>query len=197
MSGLAGVAVYDDGIKRPQDTGFIGSTGIAFSNSASTLYGVGESFHTMAVNAGGVTVTNSASQLVSPYDIKFDSGRIYAVAGEVVEPVSRTLAGRFTIPGTYANPYDRSVVPDPTLDRVFILTSELPAAVIYAFNRSNFTLVGSLRIPGIAGFTVGTLVRWGDDGLTFRSGNQVFLIRIPAAWFTLTANRRRGQLISQ
>ena len=90
-----------------------------------------------------------------------------------------------------------SVVPDPTLDRVFFLRRD--SATVIAFNRSNFTLVGALTIPGVSSFTVSSLVRWGDDGLAFRTAeNQVFLIRIPETWFAASStNRRRGQLTSQ
>jgi hypothetical protein len=57
------------------------------------------------------------------------------------------------------------------------------------------TAVGSLSIPDVD-FNIGSLVRWGEDGLAFRTGTRVYLIRIPATWFTVRRSRG-GQLTSQ
>jgi len=67
------------------------------------------------------------------------------------------------------------------------------------FNLNNFTLVGTLNVPGDVGFSVGSLVRWGNDGMAFRTeNNQVFLLRIPASWIgPPPATRRPGQITSQ
>ena len=85
----AGVAVFDDGIQRTK-TGpghTIGADYLAFSATASKLYGTGQfgGLQTMAIDASGVTVSSTTS-LASGARIKFDGGKIFSSAGHVIDP---------------------------------------------------------------------------------------------------------------
>src|SRR6185503_2273870 len=85
----AGVAVFDDGVRRT-NTGpghTIGADFLAFSASASKLYGTGQfgGLQTMAIDASGVTVS-STSSLASGARIKFSGGKIFSSAGHVIDP---------------------------------------------------------------------------------------------------------------
>jgi hypothetical protein len=193
MTGMGPVGVYDNGIKRPTDTGpFLGSMGIVFSNTADKLYGVDEywtQFRTMSVNGAGVTVTNNSPLPMNGSEIKFSNGLIYSPAGTVIEPLSDTLAGKLQTGLSYY-----SVVPDPTLNLIFLLSQD---GVISAFNRFDLTLVGNLNVFGYTVFSNPSLLRWGNDGLAYRTETQVILVRIPNEWAVAAPTHRRAQITSQ
>jgi hypothetical protein len=145
----------------------------------------------MSVTSAGASVTNTTAQVPIGL-LRFDNGWIYGSGGPVLDPVSRLLVGQFSA-GLTAD-----AVPDSTIGRVFFLSLEWPHVLIRVFDRNNFTLVGTLRIPFVFSFTISSLVRWGDDGLAFRTADsQVFLIRIPSTWIGAPLTRRRGQITSQ
>jgi hypothetical protein len=176
----AGIAVYDNGVKRPAVMGrFNGGNSIEFSASPSTLYayeneGFGNpSFRKVAVGAGGLTNVSSTSNLIpASREIKFDNGLIYAGSGEVINPETATAAGNFGAKGSSA-----LVAPDSALGRVYFLSGSGSTWTLSAYDQNNFSLIGSVAVAGISG-TPTSLVRWGTNGLAFRtSGNQVFLIQ--------------------
>ena len=159
------------------------------SPDVDTLYGVddtGTLFRTMSVNAAGVTVTNTSKMPVGS-NIKFSSGMIYSGGGAVIQGSTNTLAGMIQVQTLF-----NSFVPDSTLNLVFFMSS----GVINVFNRLNYTFVGTLTVPPGGLFTDSSLVRWGNDGLAFRTDTQVFLIRIPSGW-AAPSGRRPGQITSQ
>jgi FG-GAP-like repeat/Abnormal spindle-like microcephaly-assoc'd, ASPM-SPD-2-Hydin len=188
-----GVAIFDNGVMRPATTpDQTGSNLIEFSNSPSTLYGYNNEstesgFRTMSVSPSGVVVTNVQQNLISgpAVDMQFENGRIYASSGSVIDPVSRTLLGTFSIPpgqspGTDAS---RGVVADSKLKRAFFLIVDPTSVRILAFDMDTFAQTGSLTLPPQGSPTsIGSLVRWGERGLAFRSGSQVFLFEIPENW---------------
>jgi hypothetical protein len=191
----AGVAIYDNGVKRQAETpGHTGSNLIEFSDSASTLYGFNtetseRGFRTMSVTANGVAVTHTLPSALNGnvVEMDFGGGRIYTTFGEIFDPVTRTVLG--TLPVTNAV----AVVADPVLGRTFFLTySNLSmgtgTAAVVAFDQRTLFQVGSLTIPGVQGgptqTSVRSLIRWGTDGLAFRTGTEVIVFRIPETWLT-------------
>jgi hypothetical protein len=156
---------------------------IAFGSSPTRLYGYNNrntefGFRRMTVDASGVSIQDVVSNLITGYDadIVFDGGRIYSSSGRVIDPEARTLLGTFPQIGERA-----LVVPDSAAGRVFFLTGEGPARVLTAYDAQTFLPLGSLTIPGLSG-RAGSLLRWGRDGLAFRTeGGQVFLIRTALA----------------
>jgi sugar lactone lactonase YvrE len=180
----AGVAVFDNGVQRPT-TGpghDQGSDYLAFSDSASTLYGAGfnGALRTMSINASGVTQTNGVA--FSGIKIRFDNGRVYGSVGQVFNPVSGTLVG------TFSGVANSSFTTDSSVGRAYFLTgsqvSTNYSVVLRAFDINTFLQVGSLTVSGING-PVTSLVRWGSNGLAFSTqGGQLFLIQtalIPSA----------------
>jgi hypothetical protein len=191
-SGAGPVRIYDDGNKRPTDTGFFGSPGITFSNGPDTLYGVDTTssslFRTMSVDSAGVTITNTSRPPVYSSELRFLNGLIYAAAGAVVQASTTALAGTFQLPSN-----QETIVVDSSLNLVFFMSS----GVIRAFNRFDYTLVGTLTVSAGNAFTNPSLQRWGADGLAFRTNTQVFLVRIPSGWAVPAPPRRPGQITSQ
>ncbi|HKP16869.1 MAG TPA: hypothetical protein VJT84_00225 [Gaiellaceae bacterium] len=121
-----GVAVYDDGVKRANETpGHTGSNVIEFGASASRLYGYNNEttefgFRRMTVTGTGVTTQDVAASLISGFgvDMEFDDGRMYATNGRVIDPEARTLLGTFPFPS--AGPIE----PDTAHGKVFHVAAE-------------------------------------------------------------------------
>jgi len=186
------VAIYDNGVQRSNTTDGQRPpiTSITFPQSPSTLYGyngatTGFEFVTMAIDPLGISIANTTAGLISgPVGIEFDAGRIYAGDGQVIDPVSRTLVGTFPLVTVLGVP--ALVKPDSSLGRVFVVSGELgilPLSV-QAFNISTFQLTGSMPVEGLTGVppvfglpAVSSLIRWGTDGVAFRTGVQVTFAR--------------------
>jgi sugar lactone lactonase YvrE len=177
----AGVAIFDNGVQRSK-TGpshIEGSDFLAFSASASKLYGGGYNYglRTMTIDSLGVTVDGKTSFSVGAR-IKFDNGLVYSSSGQVINPDTGTLLGTFSNAASYA------FVPDSSVGRAYYLVSGGGTATLKAFDTTTFLPVGSMSISGIVGEPT-TLVRWGANGLAFRTtGNQLYVIQtslIPSA----------------
>jgi hypothetical protein len=172
----AGVAIFDNGVQRAK-TGpshIEGSDFLAFSASASKLYGGGYSYglRTMTVDSTGVTVDSKTSFNVGAR-IKFDNGLIYSSSGQVINPDTQTLLGTFSGASTQA------FVPDSSVGRAFYLVRDISsnALTLKAFDINTYTPVGSLTISGINSDPV-SMVRWGANGLAFTtSNNKLYIIQ--------------------
>jgi len=173
----SGTAVYDNGIMRTKtQAGHIsGSDFLAFSSTGSTLYGAGFSgLSTMTIDADGVTVTSTAP-FSSGREIVFENNRIYSTFGQVINPSTGALVGTFSGSGFGA----QSFALDTANGRIFFLISDFFGPTqIRAFDINTFLPLGFIDLPGVTG--VGSLVRWGTNGLAFKTANrQVFLIQSP------------------
>ncbi len=170
-----GVAIYDQGMKREQETArHTGSNVIAFSNSAALLYGFNNEtteygFRRMVVNAKGVAVKDVTPNLISGFgtDIVFEGGLIYCTTGKVIDPEKLILVGSFEANGP--------VAPDSKTHQVFFLTDG--GRILRVFDQNSFTLKEALAIPGVLG-KPRSLIRLGEFGLAFLTdAGQVFIIR--------------------
>jgi hypothetical protein len=177
-----GVAIYDDGVKRPDETAdHTGSNRIEFGSSRSALgipdtrlYGYNHEttefgFRRMTVDASGVSTLDATSNLISGFtvDIDFDDGRIYATNGRVIDP------GTLTIAGTYSVGFGGPVEPDSDHDRVYFIAG----GELKVFDLETFIPLPSHPIPGMSG-TPASLINVGDGDLAFRTtADQVFIVR--------------------
>jgi hypothetical protein len=108
--GHEGVAVYDDGVMRPETTqGHTGSNAIEPSGDPGVFYGYTRDstdfgFRVLATSEDGITETMAVAGLIAGFgtDIHYASGRVYATDGHVVDPSSLTLAGTFAAQGPLA-----------------------------------------------------------------------------------------------
>jgi hypothetical protein len=163
----AGVAIYDNGVIRPTATPghLVASDFIAFSQSASTLYGGSFSggLNTMTLNASGVTISSTTSFPVGSY-IEFRNGLIYSSRGQVVDPVTKAVIGTFS---NIPNFFSLAMTVDPTLGKIFFATDNGSAVTIAAYDTNTFLPLGQITIP-IRG-AVTRLLRWGTNGLAVRT----------------------------
>jgi len=168
------VSIYDQGaVRSKSSTG--GATYLAFGGTSGTLYGYSNGLSMFTVDSTGIasTITPPNSGTYSN-DLRYDSGRLYLTSGGVLDGVSGNLLGTFAASG--------SVAPDSTLGRAFVLNGAPPFGApnqITGFDVNTFVPVGSFPIAGVGqlGFNnPSSLVRWGQDGLAFRTDTQVYIL---------------------
>src|SRR5688572_20416547 len=187
------VAIYDNGIERPQTTakdfptGFDSKNVIEYGGSPSILYAYNNEitsfdFHRMTVNSFGVQNGTRISNLFDATDIRFDNGLIYSTSGQVVNPETSTVVGSFSGFGFGT----RLVLPESATNRVFFLEENFNESVtIRVYDQTTRALYGTMVVPGVKGI-IGSLIRWGTNGIAFRTssnvpgeGNQVFIVQLP------------------
>jgi uncharacterized repeat protein (TIGR01451 family) len=173
------VSIYDGGTARSQ-TSTAGATYLAFGPSASTLYGYtgysSDSLAIFSIDSTGITSsTTPPSSNSDSADLRYDNGRLYLTSGGVLDSTSGALLGTFAASGPVAS--------DSSLGRAFILNDSGPFGVadqITVFNESTFNPIGSFSVEGLpsSGFNnPSSLVRWGSDGLAFRTTSQIYVLR--------------------
>ncbi|MBS1854762.1 MAG: choice-of-anchor D domain-containing protein [Acidobacteria bacterium] len=178
----AGVAIYDDGVMRPNTTKVhTGSDRIEFSSLPTTIYGFNNEttefgFRILTVDANGVKETqNFAGSAIGGFgaDMRYNGGRMYATSGAILNPDIGALLGKFSLSGTVSG-----LAPDQALGRTFFVLSGQNASIA-AFDNSTFLSLGSIPIPGLTVNATAddVMVRWGDDGLAVRSPGGVFILR--------------------
>ena len=166
------LAIYDNGARRNKIvTGFGGPGAIAFGASADEFYGndleVANGFYKLVITNDGVTAQPTTRGLADG-EIKFANGLIYAANGQALEPESLTLRGRFNASGPF--------LPDVVNNRAYYLTGLTAAKALRAFALDTFTPTGLVNITTQNAFAT-SLLRWGANGLAFRTGRRIYLIQ--------------------
>jgi uncharacterized repeat protein (TIGR01451 family) len=171
------LAIYDNQTARA-DPSNSGPYYLAFGANASTLYGyASNNLAIIPVDSSGIgTITNPSNSGTFSTDLRYDSGRLYLTSGGVLDATSGNLLGTFAAVG--------SVAPDSTLGRAFVLNSSTQFDIldqITAFDVNTFLPLGSIPLGGLqTGVEDATaLVRWGQNGLAFRTQTQVFVLQSP------------------
>jgi len=183
-----GVAVFDDGVQRPNATTFY-SGSLAFAGSPSSLFGYDNQWYTLSsyqVSPSGVSLISSMGGPFSSLNpcIIYSSGRLYGCNGNVVDANTEALLGSFSLPAGAAQ-FD-SVAPDPISGVTSLLSQDFSLNIfLTAYDQTSFQPLASFPLTGIAfpSFVnfdlpiIGSLVRWGQDGLAFRdTGGQVYIV---------------------
>lgn len=166
-----GVAIYDDGVRRSATTqGHTGSNRITGSATAARLYGYNNEttefgFRTIAVTPSGLVEETVRGGLISGFgvDIAFDGGLVYTTTGALVDPEALSLLGTFPASGL--------VRPDAAGGRVHFFDG----ATLRTYHYRTFGFIGSSDISGGSG--AATMIRWGSDGLAFRTGSEIVIVR--------------------
>jgi uncharacterized repeat protein (TIGR01451 family) len=168
------VSIFDDATARPNN-GTSGAAALTFGSSAGTLYGFESGLSIFLVDSTGITsTTNPVNSGSYSTELRYDNGRLYLTSGGVLKGTTGSLLGTFAAQG--------SVAPDSSLGRAFVMGGSTPfgtANQVTAFDLNTFLSVGSLPVGGVTTDfgTVSSLVRWGADGLAFRTDTQVYVLR--------------------
>ncbi|MGV3721035.1 MAG: CARDB domain-containing protein [Actinomycetota bacterium] len=178
--------IFDDGVRRtyssPQYPIWYLDHLVA-GLSPSRLYGVG-SFNSLyrIESPPGKFFTTSAVQLSTPFPPghhRSQRGLLFSTLGGVFDPEAGVTLGTFVTGADYFS--SPLVCPDLPGGRVFFLIREgFQSYSLQAYDARTFTFVGSLALPSLPS-DPGSLIRWGTDGLAFRAGDKVYLIRTTLA----------------
>jgi hypothetical protein len=177
---FAGLAVYDDGVERPNVySGFTGGETITAGATAGRLYGFDNEttlfeLDRFNVDADGVTLLDSTGNLISGFgaDITYQGGMIFATTGQVINAERRTQAGTFSgLSGLVL------VAPDVTHRKVYFLQNDNSGnTILRLFDPRTFLEIADFALPGVQG-SPSSLFVWKADNLAFRtSAGQVFLV---------------------
>ncbi|HEX8456694.1 MAG TPA: Calx-beta domain-containing protein [Pyrinomonadaceae bacterium] len=194
-----GLAVYDNGVRRPEVTTYGSLRRAVTAASADTLYAsnyIGD-FSIFSVNDVGVRTVKTirSFDLLKSYvhELKYSNGLIYASNGKVIDPTGtpRVVGELFT-----NNPGFEPlalILPEPSLNLVYYLIprhgiiddkyGDAGTVTVRVYNTQTYALVGSFDIPNVLGQIKG-FTRWGGNGLAFCAGNETYIIRtslIPSA----------------
>lgn len=197
------LTVFDSGVARANkssglDTYFNSNYGsLSFGSSASTLYlnaqAPGTRLYALTIDSTGVTQTTNLGTNAggnSVQSIQYDNSRIYAANGAVLDAANGNQLGQFSIPSPYNNSGVAAaagpMVSDSGLGRAWVLpVNAYPSNVsnqIIAFDESTFNPVGSIPFTGIPSsppYGAYHMIRWGQNGLAFRTTSQLFVLKSP------------------
>jgi hypothetical protein len=168
------VTIYDNATARP-NSGTTGATSLVFGANPSTLYGYSYGLSIFTVDSTGIISTQTPPNSGSySTDLRYDGGSLYLTSGQVLDGVTGNLLGTFAAAGP--------VVPDSKVGRAFVLNSSQPFGTldqVTAFDVNSFVPLGSFGLGGLeTGFnSPSSFVRWGDDGLAFRTDSGVYVVR--------------------
>jgi hypothetical protein len=170
-----GLAIFDDGVQRPDETqDHTGSNRIEPSATGTLLYGYNNEstefgLREVLITPTGLTQGAVWSNRVTGFgvDIAYADGNIFSTGGAVVTAATGNLAGTFPLEGVWG-----PVAPDPANGRVLFMVEGMRTA-LEAYRLSTYARIASVEMPG-SGFR--RLVRWGTDGLAYVSEAGVSII---------------------
>ncbi|HEX6368595.1 MAG TPA: IPT/TIG domain-containing protein [Longimicrobium sp.] len=165
-----GVAIYDDGVRRPRETGdHTGADYIVFGESAAVMYGQSEygGFYTLEVENDGLEIVRQGATSRPGWQIEYANGRVYTSAGGVMDAARHEAVGAFSGGGS-------SVLPDATLGRIFILDAISTSLRVYDMN--TFQLLDEAGVGFTHAFRT---LRWGGNGLVMASNDGIRIYRAP------------------
>jgi hypothetical protein len=170
-----GLAIFDDGVQRPDETqDHTGSNRIEPSATGALLYGYNNEttefgLREVLITPTGLTQGAVWSNRVTGFgvDIAYADGNIFSTGGAVVTAATGNLAGTFPLEGVWG-----PVAPDPANGRVLFLVEGMRTA-LEAYRLSTYARIASVEMPG-SGFR--RLVRWGTDGLAYVSDAGVSIV---------------------
>lgn len=189
LGGTGVIAIFDDGVQRPQTATFVGnglqwkadgtqlfSANAAYTDSPYTTRTSNDPIEVVSVTASGASLlqTYGSALRTGTARLHYDAatGYLYSDEGQVVNSSTGVPIGNYpwTQPSTYGQVGPLLAV-DPILQRVYILNLIQHSGGTYAyeiqsFDQTHFKLLSTLIIPGTSA-SPENFVRWGQSGLAF------------------------------
>jgi uncharacterized repeat protein (TIGR01451 family) len=202
--GNNGVAtIFDSGVARAKTSSGLSiyfnqnSGSLSFGNSASTLYlnsqSTSANLYALTIDATGVTGATPLGN-GGGNNIQYDNSRLYLPTGAVLNASTGSQLGQFSTTSTNGGgsitPVAATgpVVSDSTLGRAWVVPSSFSTNTnqILAFDETTFNPVGSTPITGVGSYPSSSfnnvpadLIRWGQNGLAFHTGSQLYVLQSP------------------
>jgi YVTN family beta-propeller protein len=187
-----GVAVYDNGMKRPDSTSneFFGSPAIntiQLSANGTAVYGLTTSntsfaFTKMGLDSNGVRIIASKNDTGnSEVDkMRCQSGLCFTNTGLIIDAESQTRLGKFKFEESPLHfSFANAVAPDVPNNRVYFIVSFGPpvssGVYVLAYDLNTWSQVASLRVldeeTAITSFWL-----WGNEQFAFSTGDEVVFL---------------------
>lgn len=173
----AGVAVFENGIQRP-DVALLGESSnlLEFGATPNRLYGAdsessGNTLSRFNITASGVTVLDSGC---CSFNGQFDNGLIFSTDGEIIDPELKRVTGFLPGISSYSTWSDDLIRVAPQRGHIYLIKSLDTGHLLLAFDRSTLQQIGSadLTPPFMSlGSPLTSFILWGQDGLAFRDGS--------------------------
>lgn len=175
----AGVAVYDNGVPRSTMTQtHTGSNVIEPSADPTIYFGYNNEttefgFRKLKVSATGITEVQVDATLTSGFggDFRSDGDKVYTNGGAGIDGALMRRVGAFPTSGV--------VRPDLASNRVYFIEPQSQYSSYYdkiaGYDPASFTLIRRSTMPA-AVTSPASFIRWGANGLAFRTSNTVVLI---------------------
>ncbi|MFL6515837.1 MAG: hypothetical protein ACJ8M1_12530 [Chthoniobacterales bacterium] len=176
-----GVAVYDNGTIRPNKTqDHTGSNRIEPSADPTLFFGYNNEttefgFRQLLLDANGMTQTVVNTSLFGGFssDIFSDGNMVWSSDGVEIDGLNMRRLGAFAVTSPGATR------PDLAANRVYFVESTYQFSYQYntlsAYDPATFSRIRALSLPTWFD-SVGSLVRWGANGLAFRTSDSLVLI---------------------
>jgi uncharacterized repeat protein (TIGR01451 family) len=180
------IQIFDSGVARTNAAnGAVqccsGVTGLAFDSTGTKLYEGGSGYGVAVVDTTGITSATSLNASVFTNALRVDNGQAYLSSGTVLNADTGIQVGIFSVGQNQTA--NGPVAPDSSVGEAFVLNNAnfgSPTS-INAYDISTFVLKGSMTFNGVPQTSQAplSLVRWGQDGLAFTNGMQIYILRSP------------------
>lgn len=177
------IAIFDNGVRRTTMTSILPGVSIFALDPSdpscllggdldSTEFGL----YKLRVTEEGISIEEHTPDVfhVPADDIKIAGGLMYTSAGDVVDPVSKTWL-------RWVQPTVCGVEPDLDKGLVYALAWDSPwleEMFLRAFDIETNGRVASVSVEEIVHGFPKAIVKWGEDGLAFTEGNNVYLLSV-------------------
>ena len=178
------VTIYDSGVPRANASNpalqcCVSVTGLAFDATGTKLYEVGGGYGVASVDSTGITSASVLNSSVTSNGLRVDSGRAYLTTGIILDANSGTQLGVFSVGQNQSA--NGPVAPDSSIGKAFVLVNPNfgSGLQVNAYDIATFVLDGSLPAVNVNSFgppSPDFLVRWGQDGLAFSNGSQLYIV---------------------
>ncbi len=174
MPSAGNLAIYDDGVARPETAASPSSEHLEWGAGNTQLYSGDDPDWVDAFNVSdsGLTFTQGlqiAILLHAPTNVvgalvHFDpaTGYLYTDGGVVYDPATQTTVGNFNASGFLAV--------DDALNRVFILGQVGNGYGIESFDKTTYAQIDYVPLPDLVGAPI-AFIRWGSNGLALLTYN--------------------------
>ncbi len=180
-----GVAVYDDGVRRPVYTWFSDPTpgSVEIDESGTTIYGLNNlttafDFMQFSITPNGVYLGARTYQVGGAFfdQLRCVDGTCYTDAGYIIDAATSTRTG--ILPGEFETFESRITLPDAARGKVYQIQAGFEELSINAYDIRTLERVGRFAIPGEWGDIFFFQV-W-DDGrqLAFSTGHEIYLVPV-------------------
>ncbi len=178
-SSTRGITIYDNGVARPKTYSGVTAYAIAFSSNGDSLYTLGYGYAVLTIDSTGVASGSIKNSNLYANSMAYDSGRVYLSNGSVLDASTGNQLGVFSVSANQQA--NGPVTVDSVVGRAFILINPNYGNVynVNAYDLTMFTLKGSAPAATLASSFNGqaSFLRWGQDGLAFRTPTQIFIFR--------------------